>query len=167
MIQPEHDSEQIQRVSPGDEDVILFCQPYFEQGIYGAIEIKETLLSSAGVFTTMPTKNGTVFCLYDGEVSPHRENLMSRDDSIMTLLEPKTGKCDDRLVILANKFCNVARFFNGVDQNKSNCKHEANVSSRRILLNKIIRVILFANRDIEAGEELRYQYGTTYSVQDL
>jgi hypothetical protein len=157
---PKLDKESVQSLSSSDMSVVDFCQPYFKRGLYGAIEIKEVPLLGVGVFTTGTelTKKGTLFCQYHGKVVTHGNNLMSSDESIMTLLEPKSGKSEDRLVILADEECNLARFFNGV-----NTEHEANVSTARISLHGEICVLLFAKRDINPGEELRYVYGSNYT----
>jgi len=147
-----------------DAAVVLAARKFSCHGIYGSVGIMRRPLLGACVFATDPIGKNTFICEYVGELRTHRDILTKQLDSTMDLLDPKTQKSDDRLVIVAEEKCNLARFINGVNSKTPNWEHRANLRVHRVLVNDEICVILFACRDILKGEELRYDYGPNYDL---
>lgn len=74
----------------------------------------------------------------------------------MELLD--TGDADTSLVIVPQKHSNIARFFNGINNNQKSSKKKQNLKSIRCQIDGRVCVLLYANRNIKKGEQLLYNY---------
>jgi hypothetical protein len=63
---------------------------------------------------------------------------------------------EETLIIRPDKFTNMARFINGVNNTKSTAK--ANIATVRKLARGIPTVILYSLQGIKKGESLLYDY---------
>ncbi|XP_036339174.1 uncharacterized protein LOC118748683 [Rhagoletis pomonella] len=104
-----------------------------------------------GVRTLVHIPKGTFVSEYIGEILSNTEADRRTDDSYCFDLE--NGHCID-----ANYFGNVSRFYN------HSC--EPNIVSVRVFFEhqdyRFPKIAFFACRDIEAGEELCFDYGDTF-----
>lgn len=62
----------------------------------------------------------SLICEYLGEVRINREIIFHDNDSIMELLN--TGDSETSLSIMPEKYSNVGRFFNGINNKKKGSK---------------------------------------------
>lgn len=128
------------------------------------------------VIADEPIKKNTLITEYVGEVDILAKNEHNSNDSIMDLL--RTGcrrmrvvKCRDSetsLVIIPEKFGNVARYLSGINNSKKESKkkqvkvmlmrEEQNVQSLRYVIDGAIHVLLVAMKDIKEGELLMFDY---------
>ncbi len=74
----------------------------------------------------------------------------------MELLD--TGDNDTSLVIVPEKHCNIARFFNSVNNSLKESKKRQNVRSIRCQLDGKVTVLLYTSRSVKKGESLLYNY---------
>ena len=98
---------------------------------------------------------GLIVCEYVGDVYTHRDVLEhSKDnDSIMEL---KVGKnADESLMIVPREHTNIARFINGINNEKGN---KPNLSTIRALAQGKSVVLLYTSKKIKKGESLIYDY---------
>ena len=71
-------------------------------------------------------------------------------------MELKVGKnADESLFIVPEKFSNIARFINGINNQK---KVKPNVESIRTLGEGKPMIILYTSRKVKKGESLSYDY---------
>lgn len=116
--------------------------------------IRRSKVHGRGVFATRPIAKGARVAEYLGERISHREadrryEAKAADDNHTFLFT-----VDDKVVIDAGVKGNAARFINhGCDPNCETRIEDA-------------RVFIFAIRDIEAGEELTYDYMIGRSPND-
>lgn len=67
-------------------------------------------------------------------------------------MELLTGRnADISLIIKPEEFCNIARFINGINNNREDSYKKVNVSTVRLNILGVPRVILYAKRSIKAG----------------
>ena len=83
--------------------------------------------------------------------------MFSKNDSIMELLstnDPKTT-----LNVVPDQFSNVARFFNGINNHVLGSKQKVqNIRTMRCQIDGKATVLLYTNRNVKKGEQLRYDY---------
>jgi len=79
------------------------------------------------------------------------------NDSIFELLcsgDPKTS-----LVVAPNKYSNVARFFNGINNSEKDSKKlKQNIRSMRCQVDGRVTVLLYTSKSVKKGESLRFDY---------
>ena len=97
------------------------------------------------VMTTADIKFGTLISEYVGEIIPYHPGLKSD-----TLFE-FTGD----LVITCEKYGNLAKYISGINNKKS---RKGNVSSLKVIIENEIHIILYACKNIDKGEMLKYDY---------
>lgn len=108
----------------------------------------------------------TLICEYAGQVYTYRDQMFTKSDAMMTLL--KTSRAQTSLVIIPDRFGNLARYLSGINNYKNErywlmCLNifrfrKQNVCSIRFDVDGEARVILYAYRNIKAGELLYYDY---------
>lgn len=69
-----------------------------------------------------------------------------------------SNDADTSMLIRPEKYTNIARFINGVNNQDSNACKKINVQSLRLMIDGRPRVILFTRRSINKGESLQYDY---------
>jgi len=111
-----------------------------------AFEIRDSVLSGKGAFARRAIPKGERIIEYLGERITHEEADRRYDDETMDVHHTFLFTVSSRTVIDASHGGNEARFIN--HSCTPNC--EAEISRGR--------VFIFALRDIEAGEELCYDY---------
>ena len=116
------------------------------------IEIKQVNpLVGMGVFATKPISELTFIGEYTGVVQKRHKRKDSLNDYVFGYV---IGPHDTPWVIDARKKGNFTRFINHSD--------EPNLTSRWIISEGVGHVIFFANRKINTGEQLTYDYGPYY-----
>lgn len=95
----------------------------------------------------------TLIVEYAGEVDFLKNRRSDSCDSIMDLLI--TGDSATSLVIVPRVVSSMARFFSGINNQKN---QRPNLRSARFQVDGQVHVLLFAARDIGAGEVLCYDY---------
>ncbi|XP_014223483.1 histone-lysine N-methyltransferase EHMT2 isoform X1 [Trichogramma pretiosum] len=110
-----------------------------------------------GLRTLKPIAKGTYVCEYVGEIIPDSEADSREDDSYLFDLENRDG---ETYCIDARRYGNIARFIN------HSCS--PNLLSVRVFIEhqdlRFPRIALFASRDIEADEELGFDYGEKFWI---
>ena len=71
----------------------------------------------------------SLICEYLGEVRTSRQTVFNTNDSIMELLD--TGDSETSLVIVPEKFANIGRFFNSVNNGVKESLKKQNLRSIR------------------------------------
>lgn len=110
------------------------------------------------VISDRDIREKTLICEYIGEVVTLRKCIEyeaeSKNDSLMEL---RVGcNSNETLIIRPEKYTNMARFINGINNSKSSNK--ANVATVRKLAKGMPTVILYSIRAIKKGESLLYDY---------
>jgi hypothetical protein len=67
----------------------------------------------------------SLICEYVGEVYRLRDKLLTKSDSMMTLL--KTSRSFSTLVIIPDKFGNIARYLSGVNNSNKKLKYNKDI----------------------------------------
>lgn len=100
----------------------------------------------------------TIICEYVGEVISKRTAIRNNieNDSLMELVT--TNDADTSLLIRPERYTNIARFINGVNNEDPDACRKANVQSLRLMIDGKPRVLLFARRQINIRESLQYDY---------
>lgn len=125
-------------------------------------EMKKGLIPNLSIRFVSPLKGFGLFaeemiaeCTFIGEyvgIVKKRIKKLDRDNDY--IFEYSIGSFDTGYVIDAEEKGNHTRFINH--------SYEPNVTSRWIVINYLPRVVYFANRRIEKGEELLLDYGPYY-----
>jgi SET domain-containing protein len=103
-----------------------------------------------------PIKDLTFIAEYTGDVDYLKNREKDDCDSIMTLLLSEDPS--KTLVICPDKFGNISRFINGINNHNPVAKKKQNCKCVRYSINGECRVLLVATRDISKGERLYYDY---------
>jgi hypothetical protein len=74
----------------------------------------------------------------------------------MELLD--TGDSDTSLSIIPEKYSNIGRFFNGINNKLLESKKKQNLRSIRCQLDGKVTVLLYTKRPVKKGEQLLYNY---------
>ena len=123
------------------------------------VKVKKSKIQGRGIFAQRAIKKGERIIEYLGERITHDEANERYDDEKKARHHTFLFTVDDRTVIDATPWGNEAKYIN--HSCEPNC--EAIVAKRRIFIHAI--------RDIEAGEELLYDYWYTtddsYTDEDL
>jgi hypothetical protein len=110
------------------------------------VEVRKSAIQGRGVFAKEPVDQGYKIIEYKGERITHEESSLRYDDTKMKRHHTFLFTVDDFTVIDGNAGGNEAAFIN--HSCEPNC--EAIVEKGRVWI--------YARRDIEAGEELFYDY---------
>ena len=119
-------------------------------------------------FTTVALediKKHTVIAEYVGEVTTVEHTAGSSSDSLMFLLS--TGDNSTSLMIDPTATGNIARFLSGINNRSNLSRKNANVRTRRFVIDGQCRVALFTSRKITAGETLHYDYNAGIEGKSL
>ncbi|XP_010547637.1 PREDICTED: histone-lysine N-methyltransferase ATXR5 [Tarenaya hassleriana] len=103
-----------------------------------------------------PIKDLTFIAEYTGDVDYLKNRENDDCDSIMTLLLAENPL--KSLVICPDKYANISRFINGINNHTPGGKKKQNCKCVRYSINGECRVLIVANRDIAKGERLYYDY---------
>lgn len=100
----------------------------------------------------------TLICEYVGEVISKRTAIKNdiTNDSLMELIT--TNDADTSMLIRPQKYTNIARFINGINNEDEKSCRKINVQSLRLMIEGKPRVLLYAKRQINRGESLQYDY---------
>ncbi len=123
------------------------------------ITVRRSRVQGKGVFATRDIAKGERIIEYQGALLTHEETDATCDDEAMRRHHTFLFAVDDKYVIDGGRGGNDARFIN--HSCEPNC--ESVVQGRRIFIH--------ATRDIEAGEEVLYDYwyitDDSYTLEDL
>jgi SET domain-containing protein len=123
------------------------------------IQVRRSRIQGRGVFATRDISEGERIVEYTGELISHEEADALCDDESMRRHHTFLFAVDDRWVIDGSRGGNGSRFIN----------HSCDPNCESVIVGK--RVYIHALRDIEAGEELLYDYwyvtDETYTLEDL
>jgi hypothetical protein len=79
-----------------------------------------------------------------------------KNDSIFMLI--KNSRSSLSLDIVPHHFGNIARFFSGINNQNREGKKLLNVEAMRFSYQGRIRIIFYAKKNIQAGDELFFDY---------
>ncbi|CAD8194750.1 unnamed protein product [Paramecium pentaurelia] len=128
-----------------------------KHGYYAPVIVEYNIDQGFYVKAVQPIVNNTLICEYAGEVFRFADQVYSTSDSMMSLLE--TNFAATSLVIIPQKYGNLAKYLSGINNTKKNSKkQQQNVKSQRFNVEGESRVILYACREIRTGEVLYYDY---------
>ena len=105
----------------------------------------------------MNIPKGTIICEYIGEVITKRKALEFVDNDSLMELSPGMD-ADSSLIIRPQRFTNMARFINGVNNKSAASMKKANVETIRLSIGGRPTVLLFTRRKVLKGESLAYDY---------
>lgn len=92
----------------------------------------------------------TLIAEYLGDVRTSRQILFDGNDSIMELL--CTPSADTSLVIAPQKFSNVGRFFNSINNAEKDAKKKQNMITMRCQIDGKTTVLIYTKKEIKKGE---------------
>ncbi|XP_021933678.1 histone-lysine N-methyltransferase EHMT2 isoform X2 [Zootermopsis nevadensis] len=128
-----------------------------QHGLTARFQLFRTKVKGWGVRTLRPISKGTYVCEYIGEIISDCEADHREDDSYLFDLDNRDG---ETYCIDARHYGNVARFINHM------CV--PNLLPVRVFIEHqdlhFPRIAFFANRDIEADEELGFDYGEKFWI---
>lgn len=178
LIYPSHE---IEIMNQGDKEPGLFPTSEHNKNIYNSekkktregnyagLEIIYNELQGFVVQAVVDIPCSTFLCEYAGEVNPQRKVFFDNDnDSIMELL--KAPSSVDCLVIKPEKYTNIARFISGINNFRTDSYKKINVNSVKMNVDSKAHIILYAARNIKAGEILYYDYnrgGCDYPTENF
>lgn len=128
-----------------------------QHGISAHMQLFKTSGKGWGVRALKTIQKGSYVCEYVGEIITDLEADQRRDDSYLFDLDNKDS---ETFCIDARAYGNIARFINHL------C--EANLTPVKVFIDHqdltFPRIAFFANRDIEADEELGFDYGEKFWI---
>ncbi|KFK25268.1 hypothetical protein AALP_AA8G090000 [Arabis alpina] len=146
----------MQVLSKDDLETLEQCRAMYRRGEIPPLVVVFDPLEGYTVEADGPIKDFTFIAEYTGDVD-YLKNRESDDcDSIMTLLLSEDPS--KSLVICPDKYGNIARFINGINNHNRFSKKKQNCKCVRYSINGECRVLLVATRDISKGERLYYDY---------
>jgi SET domain-containing protein len=123
------------------------------------IQVRRSRIQGRGVFATRDITEGERIVEYTGALISHDEADGLCDDESMRRHHTFLFAVDDRWVIDGARGGNDSRFIN----------HSCDPNCESVIVGR--RVYIHAQRDIEAGEELLYDYwyvtDENYTIEDL
>eukprot|EP00561_Arcocellulus_cornucervis_P009539 CAMPEP_0185828512 /NCGR_PEP_ID=MMETSP1322-20130828/32591_1 /TAXON_ID=265543 /ORGANISM="Minutocellus polymorphus, Strain RCC2270" /LENGTH=271 /DNA_ID=CAMNT_0028526253 /DNA_START=326 /DNA_END=1139 /DNA_ORIENTATION=- len=147
------------------EEIFREFKMNLSQGVFPPLQIIHD--PNVG-FTTVALediKKHTVIAEYVGEVTTVEHTAGSSSDSLMFLLS--TGDNSTSLMIDPTATGNIARFLSGINNRSNLSRKNANVRTRRFVIDGQCRVALFTSRRITAGETLHYDYNAGIEGKSL
>ncbi|XP_045581767.2 uncharacterized protein G9a isoform X3 [Procambarus clarkii] len=128
-----------------------------QHGISAHMQLFKTSEKGWGVRALKTIQKGSYVCEYVGEIITDLEADQRQDDSYLFDLDNKDS---ETFCIDARGYGNIARFINHL------C--EANLTPVKVFIDHqdltFPRIAFFANRDIEADEELGFDYGEKFWI---
>ncbi|XP_069938881.1 uncharacterized protein G9a isoform X3 [Cherax quadricarinatus] len=128
-----------------------------QHGISAHMQLFKTAEKGWGVRALKTIQKGSYVCEYVGEIITDLEADQRQDDSYLFDLDNKDS---ETFCIDARGYGNIARFINHL------C--EANLTPVKVFIDHqdltFPRIAFFANRDIEADEELGFDYGEKFWI---
>ena len=116
----------------------------------GPFKIKQDEIKGFEVLATKDLEKGTIICEYAGEVITCEESKIKvKNDSIYELLRANQSKYS--LDICPMKYGNMARFINGINNQKFNHRWLDNVEPLRFCYKGRLRLIFWAKQKLTAG----------------
>ncbi|XP_063874460.1 histone-lysine N-methyltransferase EHMT1-like isoform X2 [Scylla paramamosain] len=126
-----------------------------QHGISAHMQLFKTVGKGWGVRALKTIQKGSYVCEYVGEIITDLEADQRQDDSYLFDLDNRDS---ETFCIDARSYGNIARFINHL------C--EANLTPVKVFIDHqdltFPRIAFFANRDIEADEELGFDYGEKF-----
>lgn len=156
----------IQKLSDYNKKIYYKFKENSSKGIYAPVEVIDDPVQRFIVRAIDDISQNTIITEYTGEVDLLRNQLLSNNDSIMDLI--RSPNSASSLVILTEKYGNLARFLSGINNYRRNSKQ--NVYSIRADIDGAVHVLLLAMRKIKKGEVLYYDYNgvaANYPTQDF
>jgi hypothetical protein len=100
----------------------------------------------------------TLLAEYCGEVRTEADyHLYKHNDSVFELLQ--TGNQETSLNVVPERWSNIGRFFSGINNSvKGSKKKDQNVRTMRCQMETQALVLLYTNRRIRKGDQLRFDY---------
>uniref|UniRef100_Q8VZJ1-1 Isoform 2 of Histone-lysine N-methyltransferase ATXR5 n=1 Tax=Arabidopsis thaliana TaxID=3702 RepID=Q8VZJ1-1 len=139
-----------------DLETLEQCQSMYRRGECPPLVVVFDPLEGYTVEADGPIKDLTFIAEYTGDVDYLKNREKDDCDSIMTLLLSEDPS--KTLVICPDKFGNISRFINGINNHNPVAKKKQNCKCVRYSINGECRVLLVATRDISKGERLYYDY---------
>ncbi|KAL1222259.1 Histone-lysine N-methyltransferase ATXR5 [Cardamine amara subsp. amara] len=146
----------MQVLSKEDLETLEQCQAMYRRGECPPLVVVFDPLEGYTVEADGPIKDLTFIAEYTGDVDYLKNRENDDCDSIMTLLLSEDPS--KTLVICPDKYGNISRFINGINNHNPFGKKKQNCKCVRYSVNGECRVLLVATRDISKGERLYYDY---------
>ncbi|VVB13824.1 unnamed protein product [Arabis nemorensis] len=146
----------MQVLSKEDLETLEQCRAMYRRGECPPLVVVFDPLEGYTVEADGPIKDFTFIAEYTGDVDYLKNREKDDCDSIMTLLLSEDPS--KTLVICPDKYGNIARFINGINNHNRFSKKKQNCKCVRYSINGECRVLLVATRDISKGERLYYDY---------
>lgn len=146
----------LQKINLVNYQIFVQFKALSREGLYPPIRIEQDKVQG---FIVRALENIPVLTLiseYVGEVDYARNRVFDKNDSIMDLL--RTSRSQTSLVICPERYGNIARFFSGINNSDKKSYEKQNIQSIRYNIDGHARVLLFAKRNIKAGDMLYYDY---------
>ncbi|GLU21292.1 hypothetical protein SLE2022_374380 [Rubroshorea leprosula] len=146
----------MQVLSKEDTETLNLCKRMMQRGECPPLMV---VFDSNEGFTVQADRfirDLTIITEYVGDVDYLMKHEYDDGDSMMTLLS--AADPSKSLVICPDKRSNIARFISGINNHSQDGKRKQNLKCVRYNVNGECRVLLIANRDIQKGERLYYDY---------
>ncbi|KAL6127536.1 hypothetical protein ACLB2K_070901 [Fragaria x ananassa] len=153
---PDCEQGGMQVLSKEDFETLNLCKIMMERGECPPLMVVFDPQEGFTVEADKPIKDWTIITEYAGDVDYLKNRENDDGDSIMTLLS--AADPSKSLVICPDKYGNIARYINGINNHTREGRKKQNLKCVRFDVNGESRVLLIANRDIPKGERLYYDY---------
>ncbi|KAF5191445.1 Histone-lysine n-methyltransferase atxr6 [Thalictrum thalictroides] len=146
----------MQVLSKEDAETLKLCKEMMERGECSPLMVVFDSKEGFTVEADKYIKDWTIITEYTGDVDYLKNREYDGGDSMMTLIS--SGDPSKSLVICPDKRGNIARFINGINNHTPEGRKKQNLKCVRFDVDGQSRVLLIANRDIQKGERLYYDY---------
>jgi len=153
---PKLEKISIQTLTKDNNDAIYELREREKNGILPPVYIRYDPMQGFFVEAAIDLPDLSLICEYLGEVRTTRQTIFNKNDSIMELLD--TGDSETSLVFVPEKYSNVGRFFNSVNNGVKESIKKQNLRSLRCQLDGKVTVLLYTKRAVKKGESLLYNY---------
>jgi hypothetical protein len=153
---PKLEKTLIQTLTKDNNDAIYELREREKNGILPPVYIRYDPMQGFFVEAAIDLPDLSLICEYLGEVRTSRQTVFNKNDSIMELLD--TGDSETSLVFVPEKYSNVGRFFNSVNNGVKESIKKQNLKSIRCQLDGKVTVLLYTKRAVKKGESLLYNY---------
>ncbi|KAM0675673.1 Histone-lysine N-methyltransferase ezh1 [Gurleya vavrai] len=127
------------------------------------VHVGESLIAGYGLFASEEIKNGSFVIEYVGEVISHNEaeirGFFYDQRKISYLFDLSLRNEEEYSTIDATRFGNEARFINH--------STNANLNAKQMVVNGVLRMGMYAKRNIKRGEELFFDYKYNDSIKRI